>query len=86
MRGGFFMSIQKPVITYDQKSDSLFIKVSDNSNSYCSDTVDGVNIFRDIESEQITGFLVFAFKKKAADNSLPLFLCDYGIDFQLMTI
>jgi uncharacterized protein YuzE len=57
---------------YESNYDTLYISVGDNSNSYCDNTVNGVNVFRDIGSNEVVGFLIFAFADKYKRDSLPV--------------
>jgi len=51
-------------LSYDKQHDILHIKIADNSNSYGAEDENGVNVFRDAETDQITGYMVFGFVSK----------------------
>ena len=57
-------------LNYDKKSDTLYLGVGDNSQSYCSDVIKGINVFRDLDSDEVTGFLIFAFMDKYKNSKL----------------
>ena len=48
-------------LNYDKKHDVLYIKVGDNSDSYGAEEENNINVFRDVETDQITGYMVFDF-------------------------
>ena len=51
-------------LDYDKEHDVLYIKVSDNSNSYGAEEENNINVFRDVETDQITGYMVFDFMSR----------------------
>jgi len=69
-------------LNYDKQYDTLHLGLSDGSNAYCADEINNVNIFRDIDSDQITGFVIFGFMEKFQSRSLPLITEPIVIDYE----
>ena len=61
----------KPFLNYNNQDDILYMGVADNSNSYGAETTDTLNVFRDVETDEITGFVIFGFNKKYISHRLP---------------
>lgn len=57
-------------INYDQKFDVLYIKIGDSKSSYGDEDVPGLVVFRNIETDVITGITIFDFKKRMNDKSI----------------
>lgn len=69
-------------LNYDEQFDVLYVGVADNSNSYGAEQVNNVNIFRDVDSDCITGFVIFKFRHKLASRNLPVITEPFSIDFE----
>jgi len=54
------------MLNYDKQNDMLYIGVADNNNSYGAEETSNINVFRDVESDEVTGFMVFDFMRKFA--------------------
>ena len=54
-------------INYDKESDTLYIVIADNSNSY-GDNDNGIIIMRDIDTDEITGLTILSAHKLFEEN------------------
>lgn len=68
-------------LNYDKNYDVLYMGVADNSNSYGADMENDINVFRDVDTDAITGFVIFGFMNKFNNHSLPLISEPLAIDF-----
>ena len=59
-----------PSIFYDKQFDVLYMKFSDNSNSYGDEDDYGIVIYRDRKSDEITSITIFDFMSKYQDGRL----------------
>jgi uncharacterized protein YuzE len=50
-------------ITYDSKYDILYVNFRTSSNSYGEEDIDHLVIFKDFDTEEITGLPIFDFKR-----------------------
>ena len=57
-------------INYDWQFDVLYLDIADNSQSCGAETINGVNIFRDLVSDDVTGFIIFDFVEKYRNKRL----------------
>lgn len=59
-------------ITYDNQFDVLYVKFKDSSNSYGDEDTDYLVVFKDFDTDEVTGLTVFDFNKlfKKHDNVL----------------
>ena len=48
---------------YDDRHDVLYIGVADRTNSYGDELPDGTIVLRDADTNAVTGFTIFDFKK-----------------------
>jgi len=71
-------------LNYDKRHDVLYLNVADNSNSYGSEVINSINVFRDVDSDCITGFVIFGFMNKFISRTLPPItepiIIDYATD------
>ena len=56
--------MQTMKIDYDQRFDTLYVAIGDDSSS-------GIILMRDMRTEAITGFTILSFLKKYRSHSLP---------------
>jgi len=54
------------MLNYDKQNDMLYVSIADNSNSYGADEVKNITVFRDVDSDNVTGFMVFDFIRNFA--------------------
>lgn len=57
------MNNAKVDVSYDNVFDVLYLKFKSTSNSYGDETIDYLVIFKDIDTDEITGLTIFDFKK-----------------------
>ncbi|MCL2171114.1 MAG: hypothetical protein FWB71_03080 [Defluviitaleaceae bacterium] len=69
-------------LNYDKKYDVLYLGVADNSNSYGAEESNNMNVFRDVDSDCITGFVIFGFMDKYNGRSLPPINEPFAIDYE----
>ncbi|MCL2361788.1 MAG: hypothetical protein FWC73_08260 [Defluviitaleaceae bacterium] len=69
-------------LNYDKHHDVLYLGVADNNNSYGSDFDNNINIFRDIDTDCITGFIIFGFMSKFVTHTLPPITEPFPIDYR----
>lgn len=69
-------------VNYDKKSDVLYLGVADNSASYCADENGPFNIFKDLFSDEITGYMIFDFMEKYLSKNLPSITTPVNINFK----
>jgi len=69
-------------LNYDRHNDVLYLGVSDNSNSYNSEENNNINVFRDVDSDCITGFVIFGFMRKFNTHTLPPICDPFPIDYE----
>ena len=69
-------------LNYDKQHDVLYLGVSDNSNSYGAEEINNLNVFRDVESDCITGFVIFGFMNKFTEQTLPVITDPFSIDYE----
>ena len=50
-------------ITYDSKYDILYVNFRTSPNSYGEEDIDHLVIFKDFDTEEITGLTIFDFKR-----------------------
>jgi len=50
------------LINCDKQNKVLYIGIADNSNSYGTELDETLNVFRDVETDEITGFVIFGGK------------------------
>lgn len=71
--------IQK--IDYDPANDILYIKFPcDKGMSYSSDSLDGLEIMRDMETDELTGLMVYYAKAKRDVRQKLINSLGYGIN------
>lgn len=58
-------------IDHDAKFDVVYIKLKDDSNSYGDEIADGVVVFRDLSSDEVTGITIMDFNKRYKNNKIP---------------
>ena len=57
-------------IVYDKQFDVLYLDIADNSQSCGAEIINGVDIFRDLISDDVTGFIIFGFMKRYKNGNL----------------
>lgn len=57
-------------INYDKTYDIMYVSVGNKANSYGDEKIDGLVIMKDLDTDEITGFTVFGFKKRLEEGSL----------------
>ena len=62
---------QTKIVDYDSRFDTLYVGLGDKTNSYGDDSSDDIIFMRDMTTDEITGFTVLSFLKKAARSTLP---------------
>lgn len=63
IKGGLKMKYIINNITYDSKYDILYVNFRTSSNSYGEEDIDHLVIFKDFDTEEITGLTIFDFKR-----------------------
>ncbi|MDR0859088.1 MAG: hypothetical protein LBN97_08670 [Oscillospiraceae bacterium] len=58
-------------LNFDAENDILYIAAGDMSNSVADEDLGGASVFRDEDTNEITGFTIFGFLQKSKSNSLP---------------
>lgn len=58
-----------PKINYDAKFDVLYCSVGDSSNSRAVEDFGDIEVFRDFDTDEITGYTVFNFKTICKEKS-----------------
>ena len=53
---------ENPKINYDPKFDVLYYNIAENENDYSADTNGNIETFRDMETDEVTGYIVFNFR------------------------
>ncbi len=66
----------------DDKFDILMIMFTDNSNSYATESRNGIEVFRNIDSKEITAIMIYDFCKRYNNNSLGKVSFPIDIDFR----
>ena len=56
--------------SYDKKHDILYIYLKGRDPSYATEELNGLITMRSIETEHVTGYLVYDFEKKVREGSL----------------
>lgn len=74
--------MQTMKVDYDTRFDTLYVAVSDKSNSYGDDSLDDIIVMRDIGTDEITGFTILSFLKKYRSHSLPELSGLFGISVE----
>jgi len=69
-------------LNYDKNHDVLYMGVADNSNSYGTDMESDINVFRDVDTDDITGFVIFGFMSKFNTHTLPPISEPLAIDYR----
>jgi len=69
-------------LNYDKQYDILYMGVADNSNSYDSEEVNNMNVFRDVDSDCITGFVIQRFMGKFINQELPIITEPFSVDYE----
>lgn len=57
---------------YDKKFDTLYVALGDRRNSYGDDSLNGVVLMRDIDTDDIRGITILKFLKKFETKSIPV--------------
>lgn len=69
-------------IDYDALYDTLFIEVYKNDNSYEDEVINNISIFRDFETKEITGYLIFGFLQKYKNHTLSSLPFNNSINYE----
>lgn len=54
---------QDPKVDYDNEFDVMNYRIGDTSNSYGDEDVDNIVTFRDMNTDEITGYTIMNFKR-----------------------
>ena len=65
------LTINNIKYSYDSKFDVFYLSIADKSHSYGDTGDNGVVISRDMDTEIITGAIIYDFKKRTLENKLP---------------
>ena len=68
-------------VDYDTKYDVLYIMLSDTSNSYGDEDPDGIVVFKDIDTDQITGVTIFDFSTRFSNPAMLKCVLPSSINF-----
>ena len=68
-------------IDYDKEFDTLYVVLTDNSNSY-GDPMGSVILMRDIDTDAITGITVLSYRLQHSHGSLPVLPKETGLSFE----
>lgn len=68
-------------LSYDRKTDVMYINVGNTSNSYGREDNDGIVYFYDTETEEFTGLTIFDYREKRKSGFLRNLVIPYPIDF-----
>ncbi len=79
--------IKEPVenrlrLNYHKQNDLMYIGIGDNSNSYADQDYGSFVIFKDDDTDEITGYYIFGFLHKYENNTLPLITEPVKIDYE----
>ncbi|KXG78307.1 DUF2283 domain-containing protein [Thermotalea metallivorans] len=69
-------------INYDRKFDILYLSIGEPRPSYGEEETPGLVVLKDIETDEITGFTIFDFKKRVDTDSLNELNLPCKIDFK----
>lgn len=58
--------------SYDEKEDVLYVCRKDTSYSYANEDSDGLVTFRSMETDEVTGIIVYDFLKKLTSNEIDI--------------
>lgn len=78
--------------SYDERHDTIYIYKRGKDYSYGTEETDGIVVFKSIESDEITGIIIYDFKKRVNSNSLNVNNLPFKIDwtalfsFHLLTL
>ena len=65
-------------LNYDKQFDILYVSTESAGSSYGDESTDGLVVFRDLFTEDITGIIIFSFKEKQENGTLPPLPIDIG--------
>ena len=65
-------------LNYDKQFDILYVNITETRSSYGDEDIDGLVVFRDFFTEELTGMTIFDFKEKQANGTLPPLPIDIG--------
>lgn len=69
-------------INYDNRFDTLYVVLSDNSNSYGDDTLNDIILMRNMDTDEITGVTILSFLKKYHSGALSKLPLDLGFSIE----
>lgn len=69
-------------IDYDNRFDTLYVILSDNSNSYGDDSMGNIIIMRDMDTDTVTGITILSFLKKYRAGMLSELPPDVGLSIE----
>ena len=69
-------------INYDNRFDTLYVTISDNSNSYGDDALNDIIIMRNMDTDEITGVTILSFLKKYRSGTLSELPLDLGFSIE----
>ncbi len=75
---------ESPKINYDAKFDVLYCTVADNSNSRAVEDFGDIEVFRDFDTDEITGYTVFNFKTICKEKSSEYAMLSRLFDVQAL--
>lgn len=68
-------------IDYDKEFDTLYVVLTDNSNSY-GDPIGSIILMRDVDTDAITGITVLSYRRQHSSGSLPMLPEETGLTFE----
>ena len=70
---------------YDSANDILYIHLAnDRGMSYASDSPVGLEIMRDMDTNEMTGFMVYCARTKEIERQAQLHALGYELDYDAM--
>jgi hypothetical protein len=72
------------ILNHDDEFDILSISFDNNGSSYVDESYDGIEVFHDMETDQITGLLIYDFLKRYTNKSL--FKVRFPVEIDLNSI
>jgi hypothetical protein len=70
------------LINHDEKYDVLSLSFAENSHSYGCDEHDGIVVFRNMQSDEITGVMIYDFTRRYNDRTIMKINFPFQIDFE----
>lgn len=80
------MTKQRIRLSYDPKHDVLYLVFSDDNNSYGDYSTYGIIVYRDMDTEEITGYTFTHFFSMYWANELPELPDDFHVTYEEIII